>query len=71
MRDSNLGSHLRDDPWTDMSGLDRRDARLSEYANHGPGSGVNGDRPQMSGSQAADYEPSDYLSGSDGWNPLG
>lgn len=71
VRDSELGSHIRDDPWTDMSGLDWRDARLSEYANTGPGSGVNDDRPQMSDDEAADYEPADYLSGSDGWNPIG
>ncbi|WP_211228499.1 pectinesterase family protein [Glycomyces tenuis] len=71
VRESNLGSHIRSDPWTDMSGLDWRDARLSEYANTGPGAGVNDDRPQMSDAEAAEYEPSDYLSGSDGWDPIG
>ncbi len=69
-RESNLGDHFRDDPWTDMSGLSWRDARLSEYQNTGPGSGVNDNRPQMSSSDAANYEPVDYLRGSDGWNPI-
>ncbi|MCH7232392.1 pectinesterase family protein [Glycomyces sp. L485] len=70
-RESNLGSHIRSDPWTDMSGLDWREARLSEYENNGSGAGVNGNRPQMSDSDAANYEPADYLRGNDGWNPMG
>jgi pectin methylesterase-like acyl-CoA thioesterase len=69
-RESNLGAHFRADPWTDMSGLNWRDARLSEYENYGPGAGENGNRPQMSAGDAANYEPIDYLRGSDGWNPL-
>lgn len=70
-RDSEFGDHIRDDPWTDMSGLDWREARLSEYENTGPGSGENDDRPQMSDAEAADFEPADYLAGDDGWNPIG
>jgi pectin methylesterase-like acyl-CoA thioesterase len=69
-RESNLGDHFRDDPWTDMSGLSWRDARLSEYENYGPGAGENGNRPQMSDANAANHEPADYLRGSDGWNPI-
>lgn len=69
-RESNLGDHFRDDPWTDMSGLSWRDARLSEYENYGPGSGENANRPQMSDANAANHEPVDYLRGSDGWNPI-
>ncbi|MDN3241778.1 pectinesterase family protein [Glycomyces tritici] len=69
-RESNLGDHFRDDPWTDMSGLSWRDARLSEYENYGPGAGVNGNRPQMSDADALNYEPVDYLRGTDGWNPI-
>ncbi|WP_081913610.1 pectinesterase family protein [Glycomyces sp. NRRL B-16210] len=70
IRESVLGAHFRADPWTDMSGLSWRDARLSEYQNTGPGSGANGDRPQMSSSEAANFEPQDYLAGNDGWNPI-
>ncbi|THV40090.1 pectinesterase family protein [Glycomyces buryatensis] len=69
-RDCDLGAHIRDDPWTDMSGLSWRDARLSEYQNTGEGAGVNDDRPQMSDDQAAGYQPENYLSGDDGWNPI-
>jgi pectin methylesterase-like acyl-CoA thioesterase len=69
-RESDLGDHFRDDPWTDMSGLSWRDARLSEYENYGPGAGENNNRPQMSDADAANHEPADYLRGSDGWNPI-
>ena len=71
VRESTLDSHIRSDPWTDMSGLDWREARLSEYGNTGPGAGVNDDRPQMSDAEAAQFTPSDYLRGSDGWDPIG
>ncbi|HEX2142958.1 MAG TPA: pectinesterase family protein, partial [Glycomyces sp.] len=69
-RECSLGAHFRSDPWTDMSGLDWRDARLSEYQNTGPGAGVNDNRPQMSFSDAGNHEPADYLRGDDGWNPI-
>jgi pectin methylesterase-like acyl-CoA thioesterase len=46
-RESWLGQQFKDAPWTDMSGLNWREARLSEYRNEGPGATVNDDRPQL------------------------
>lgn len=70
VRESWLGQQFKDAPWTDMSGLSWRDARLSEYRNHGPGATVNDDRPQMSAKDAARFTPQRYLAGRDGWNPI-
>jgi pectin methylesterase-like acyl-CoA thioesterase len=70
-RQTVMGAHLRTaEPWSDMSGLAWEDARLREYQNTGPGATVNANRPQMSSGDAANYEPVDYLRGSDGWNPI-
>ncbi|MGW4961838.1 hypothetical protein ACWEPL_31875 [Nonomuraea sp. NPDC004186] len=70
VRESWLGQRIKDAPWTDMSGLSWRDARLSEYRNHGPGATVNDDRPQLTSDQAAAFTPERYLAGADGWNPV-
>ncbi len=69
-RDSSLGAHIKQAPWTDMSGFSWTSARFSEYHNGGSGSGVNSNRPQASDSQAANHTPQKYLAGSDGWNPI-
>ncbi|MGC5009188.1 pectinesterase family protein [Streptosporangium sp. DT93] len=69
-RESWIGRHVKDAPWSDMSGLSWRDARLAEYRNVGPGAGVNDDRPQLTAEQAAEFTPRKYLAGTDGWNPL-
>ncbi|MEV7803127.1 pectinesterase family protein [Microbispora sp. NPDC088329] len=69
-RESTLGSTIKtSQPWTDMSGNSWKNARFFEYKNTGAGAGTNGNRPQMSDSQAANYTPQKYLAGSDGWNP--
>lgn len=65
-----MDAHIRDDPWTDMSGFSWKDARFSEYSSTGAGATVNSNRPQMSASTAAQYTPTAYLAGSDGWNPI-
>jgi len=65
-----MGAHIRTDPWTDMSGFSWRDARFAEYGSSGPGAVVNANRPQMSAATAAQYVPTAYLAGSDGWNPI-
>ena len=70
VRSSSLGAHIRDDPWTDMSGFSWKAARFWEYGNSGTGATVNSNRPQMTSSQAASYTPTAYLAGSDGWNPI-
>ncbi|MFI9638609.1 pectinesterase family protein [Micromonospora sp. NPDC051925] len=69
-RDSVLGAHVLDSPWSDMSGFSWRDARFSEYRNSGPGSTVTTDRPQLTDAQASTYTPQRYLAGADGWNPV-
>lgn len=69
-RESVLGPHIRNSPWTDMSGFSWRDARFFEYLNTGAGATVTSDRPQLTSSQAAALTPSAYLAGSDGWNPI-
>ncbi|MCD0445097.1 pectinesterase family protein [Glycomyces sp. A-F 0318] len=70
-RETYLGAHFRTaEPWSDMSGLAWEDARLREYQNTGPGATVNGNRPQLSSGEAANYTPQRYLAGSDGWNPI-
>jgi len=65
-----MDAHIRDDPWTDMSGFSWRSARFTEYGSTGSGAVVNSNRPQMSASTATQYTPTAYLAGSDGWNPI-
>lgn len=67
-RDSYLGAHIKDAPWTDMSGFSWREARFGEYHTFGPGSTITADRPQLSDADA--YTPAAYLAGADGWNPV-
>ncbi|GLY03757.1 pectinesterase family protein [Actinoplanes sp. NBRC 101535] len=69
-RGVSMGAHIRDDPWTDMSGFSWKDARFSEYSSTGAGAVVNSNRPQMTASTATQYVPTAYLAGSDGWNPI-
>lgn len=70
-RESSLSATMKTaQPWTDMSGNVWQNARFREYRNTGPGAGTNGNRPQLSDSQAATYTPQRYLAGSDGWNPM-
>ncbi|MFC8848252.1 MULTISPECIES: pectinesterase family protein [unclassified Micromonospora] len=69
-RDSVLGAHVKDSPWTDMSGFSWKDARFFEYHNSGPGATVTADRPQLTDAQAPTYTARQYLAGSDGWNPI-
>jgi pectinesterase len=65
-----MDAHVRNDPWTDMSGFSWRDARFFEYSSSGPGATVNSNRPQMSSATAQQYVPTAYLAGADGWNPI-
>ncbi|SNY29862.1 pectinesterase family protein [Paractinoplanes atraurantiacus] len=71
-RESNLSATIKNaQPWTDMSGNTWQNARFLEYKNTGSGATVNGNRPQLSDAQAANYTPQKYLAGTDGWNPVG
>lgn len=69
VRNSYLGAHIKETPWTDMSGFSWRDARFHEYQNSGPGSARSADRPQMSNEQAASFTASHYFRGQDWWQP--
>ncbi|WP_083652540.1 pectate lyase [Bacillus sp. MRMR6] len=60
-----LGAHIQQEGWTDMSGFSAKDARFYEYKNEGPG--VNLDRPQLTDEEAANYTVENVLKG---WNPL-
>lgn len=70
-RECNLSATIATaQPWIDMSSNSWKNARFYEYKNTGSGAGTNGNRPQLSDSQAANYTPQKYLAGSDGWNPM-
>nr|MDT0662579.1 pectinesterase family protein [Micromonospora sp. DSM 115978] len=70
-RESSLSATIRNSqPWTDMSTNTWQNARFLEYRNTGSGATTNGNRPQLSDSQAANYTPQRYLAGTDGWNPM-
>ncbi|MGP3912893.1 pectinesterase family protein [Nonomuraea sp. 10N515B] len=67
VRDSWLGAHIQDAPWTDMGGFSWKDARFAEYRNTGPGAVVTADRPQLTDAQAAEYTVERYLGR---WRPF-
>jgi pectin methylesterase-like acyl-CoA thioesterase len=70
IRNTWLTAAIKASPWTDFSGFSWRDARLAEYRNVGPGAAVTADRPQVDRAAAADFTPTRYLAGTDGWNPI-
>jgi pectinesterase len=65
-----MDAHIRDDPWTDMSGFSWKAARFTEFGSTGAGATVNTNRPQMSSATATQFTPAAYLAGTDGWNPI-
>lgn len=69
IRESWLGAHIKDAPWTDFGTWPWRDARYAEFGNRGPGATVTVDRPQLTPEEAAGYTPRAYLAGADGWHP--
>ena len=40
-----MGAHIRNDPWTDMSGFSWKTARFAEYSSTGAGAVINANRP--------------------------
>jgi pectinesterase len=69
-RESSLSATIATaQPWIDMSSNSWKTARFLEYKNTGAGATVNGNRPQLSDAQAANYTAQKYLAGTDGWNP--
>ena len=69
IRDSTIGAHIIDRPWTDMAGFSWAAARYYEYHNSGPGASVSLFRPQLSDVEAAHSTPADYLSSAEKWMP--
>ncbi|WP_411374767.1 pectinesterase family protein [Arthrobacter sp. MPF02] len=69
VRDSWLGAHISDTPWTDMSGFSWREARFHELNNNGPGSRITSNRPQLEPGLAAEFTVQDYPHGADAWAP--
>ena len=65
-----MGAHIRNDPWTDMSGFSWKTARFAEYSSTGAGAAINADRPQLSASTVTQFTPTAYLAGADAWNPI-
>ena len=49
-----LGPHIIDEGWTDMSGFLARDARFGENQNSGPGAVQHPSRPQLTDAEAAE-----------------
>lgn len=61
-----MGSHIKADGWTSMSGVSPSHGRFYEYNNRGNGAVMNSKRPQLTSSQAASYTKETVL---EGWNP--
>jgi pectin methylesterase-like acyl-CoA thioesterase len=61
---SELGAHIHEEGWTDMSGFSAKDARFYEYQNEGPG--ANPSRPQLTDEEAKLYTIENVLKG---WDP--
>lgn len=59
-----LGAHIHQEGWTDMSGFSAQDARFFEYQNEGPGANLS--RPQLTDEEAKLYTIENVLNG---WNP--
>ncbi|WP_170068206.1 pectinesterase family protein, partial [Arthrobacter ruber] len=58
-------------PWSDMAPNLWTDGRFFEYQNTGVGATINANRPQLADEQAAGATAQQYLTGTDGWNPVG
>lgn len=58
-----MGAHIKDAPWTSMSGVSASHGRFYEYKSTGKGAVVNNSRPQLSDWNAAQYTKQNVL----GW----
>lgn len=61
-----MGSHIKTEGWTSMSGVSPTHGRFYEYNSSGSGAAVNSNRPQLSSSQASYYTLYNVLKG---WTP--
>lgn len=62
-----LGAHIHQEGWTNMSGFLASEARFYEYNNSGPGVEINEHRRQLTAEQAQEYTIANVLGG---WNPI-
>ncbi|TVU59490.1 pectin esterase [Paenarthrobacter nitroguajacolicus] len=61
IRDSNLGSHIAEQGWSDMSGHSWTEGRFAEYNNTGPGAHINGFHPQLTPQEAVNFTKEKFL----------
>jgi pectate lyase len=73
VRDTWLPAAIASAPWQSWTSppLAWQSVRFAEYSNHGPGAGVNANRPQLTPAQVAQQTPFHYLLGQDNWTPDG
>ncbi|MBT2585248.1 pectinesterase family protein [Arthrobacter sp. ISL-95] len=66
IRDSNLGSHIAVQGWSDMSGHAWTEGRFAEYNNTGPGAHINEFHPQLTPQEAPKFTKETFLGD---WTP--
>ena len=66
IRDSNLGSHIAVQGWSDMSGHAWTEGRFAEYNNTGPGAYINEFHPQLTPQEALKFTKETFLGD---WTP--
>lgn len=66
IRESQLGSHIAVQGWSDMSGHAWTEGRFAEYNNTGPGAYVNGFHPQLTPTDALKFTKETFLGD---WTP--
>ncbi|WP_311211700.1 MULTISPECIES: pectinesterase family protein [unclassified Arthrobacter] len=66
IRDSQLGSHIAVQGWSDMSGHAWTEGRFAEYNNTGPGAYVNEFHPQLTDQEALKFTKETFLGD---WTP--
>lgn len=66
IRDSNLGSHIARQGWSDMSGHAWTEGRFAEFNNTGPGAYINEFHPQLTPEEALKFTKDRFLGD---WTP--
>ncbi|AFR27174.1 pectinesterase family protein [Arthrobacter sp. Rue61a] len=66
IRDSNLGSHIAEQGWSDMSGHAWTEGRFAEFNNTGPGAYINEFHPQLTPEEALKFTKDTFLGD---WTP--
>ncbi|ABM08514.1 pectinesterase family protein [Paenarthrobacter aurescens] len=66
IRDSNLGSHIAEQGWSDMSGHAWTEGRFAEFNNTGPGAYINEFHPQLTPEEGLKFTKDTFLGD---WTP--